>query len=108
MISGGQEPERCQDKYCLAVSPKLEVSAAVYAEALAGAGSVQGTIAWLPYASGQLCRRPDGEYSPVKFNYQIGRVLFVGTVRAGWAFSYKKVYTIYEDKKQKTSYFPIF
>lgn len=108
-FSGGVEPEQCLEKSCFNGTPTLNFSAALYAEALAGAGSIQGTISWMPYASLQQCILPNTEeLPPADFHYQIGRILAIASVRIGWTFSYNSVKPLYENNETRTSHFPIF
>ncbi|MCO4753674.1 MAG: hypothetical protein KC478_04295 [Bacteriovoracaceae bacterium] len=108
ILSGGVEPEQCLEKSCIKASPMFNVSASLYAEVLAGTGSIQGTISWMPYASIQQCITESNNLPPADINYQVGRVLAIVSVRLGWAFSYNDVKPIYESNKNTHTSFPIF
>ncbi len=108
-LAGGTEPHRCEERTCFQASPMVNVSAGLYAEALGGAGSIQGTISWVPYMAIKQCV---GSFShflpPADFSYQVGRVLAIVNARLGWAFSYNEVKVIYEDDNTKHTSVPLF
>ena len=108
-LAGGSEPETCEEVQCAQTSPMINVSAGLYAEALVGAGSIQGTISWVPYMAFKQCVDTfSSKLPPADFSYQVGRVLAIVNVRLGWAFSYNEVKVIYEDQDTKHTSVPLF
>jgi hypothetical protein len=98
-FGGGIEPTDCLDKSCGQGKVSFTVSAAIYGEVLVGLASVQGTISWVPYASIKQCMYPYGAIPPANLAYKVGTVILIGTVRAGWAFTYEVVKPVYESSK---------
>jgi ribosomal protein S25 len=107
-LSGGVEPDQCDKQSCVTVTPSFNVSVGLYAEILSGAGGLQGTISFVPYASVKQCFGGPGGLPPALVSYKVGRLLFIGTARVGWAFSFSTVKTIYESNKTNNTAIPIF
>lgn len=106
---GGLEPKGCYDQTCFQGAVSFNISAAVYAEALAGLGSLQATISWIPYASLKQCLHSNkAKMPPANLSYKTGNIILIGTAKVGWSVSYDVVRPIYQDEKTTTTDIVIF
>jgi hypothetical protein len=107
--SGGTEPAECGDMTCFGLTPTFNVSLSVYGELLSGLATLQGGISWIPYASFKQCIYSDPRPTPpLAITYKVGRILFIGTARVGWAFTFHTVKPIYESHNENKTTIAIF
>lgn len=78
----------CEAKNCLGLKVALRAELALYAEALAGLGSIEGGVAWEPWATGSLCMV--GDHFKAKTEYKFGRAMVYYKASLGWGLAQKQ------------------
>ncbi len=84
-LGGGLEPDACRTRACASGTVRVSFSGGLYAEAFAGAGSLQGTIAWSPYVSLRQCFNESGNNPEMDVIFSPRTVTANFSVQLGWA-----------------------